>query len=161
MAPPRSKRIDQDAHTAMGSNGAGRSDGGPQSVPTPETQELYNLMRQREEELSELTLSDRLQIQNGTGSNDEHADLLRPPTPSQGPTSPRSPSCASTTHSLSRALDDVEIDDEEPSKKRRAIRHGPLEPLKRARAAFMRKVGACQECKTRRVKVRSEMLPKI
>lgn len=109
-------------------------------------------MRQIQDE--QQPLDAHLQQQNGPGSHDEHADFLRPPTPSpsQATTSPGSPSCASTTHSLTRDLDDVDIGADEPrNKKRKAGRSGPLTPLDRAKAAFKRKLGACQECRLRKV----------
>ncbi len=128
---------------------------GDLQVPTAEQQEAYNLMRQIEDEEPQ-PLDARLLLQNASGgSNDEHADFLQPPTPSQATTSPGSPSCASTTHSITRDFDGVDIGSEEPrSKKRRSGRQGPLTRLDRAKAALKRKLGACPECRTRKVTVR-------
>lgn len=39
--------------------------------------------------------------------------------------------------------------------RKRALRHGPLDSFHRARVALMRKVGACANCKARKVKVRN------
>jgi hypothetical protein len=111
-------------------------------IPTPETQELYNKMRQREE-------WDLLHAQ------DEQGDFLQPPSPSQATTMSRSPSCASTTHSVTRGVHDIEIDgDHSRPKKLRAGRHGPLSDSAKYRAALMRKLRACGSCRERKVKVR-------
>jgi len=154
--PKRKFESDEGPAGHAGSRPARRGDEGSRSVPTPETQDLYDSIRRIEEGLP---LATRLQLQDGPVVNDEHAAYLQPPPHSQAPTSPRSPSCASTTHSLTRAFDDVAIEDEEhQNKKRRAMRHGPLDGLKRARAALMRKLGACPDCKARRVGVRLRRL---
>ena len=152
----RKLELDRDVSAPAPSIGGDRGEGGHSVTPTSETQELYDNMRRLEEEYESGTpssLGAYLQAQNSKGSSDEHADQLQPPTPSQGAASPLSPSCASTTHSLNQAMDHMDVGDDEPRRKRLAIRHGPLHPYKRARAAFMRKVGACSECRSRRVQV--------
>lgn len=118
------------------------------NIPTSETQKLYDDYRRIEEGL---TLGDQLELQDGQDGNGGHAAYLQPPTHSQAPTSPRSP--ASTTHSLTRVFDDTGLEEEDhPNKKRsRARRNGPLAERKRAKAALMRKIGACAACKSRRV----------
>ncbi|KAK5656554.1 hypothetical protein OQA88_4533 [Cercophora sp. LCS_1] len=115
------------------------------NIPNSETQDLYNTMRELEDGVS---FDQQLQLQS-RGPANEYPGHLRPP--SQAPTSPRSP--ASTTHSVTGALAEVELHDEEqqPNKKRRAVRHGSLEPVQRAKAALMRKIGACADCKARKV----------
>jgi hypothetical protein len=141
MAHPSKRKFepDDDIPDYAVLRGTGRGDDGSRSVPTAETQTLYDELRMIEEGLD---MVDRLQY-------------LQPPPHSPAPPSPRSPSCASTTHSLTRAFDDVAIEEEEPqNKKRKAMRRGPLDNVKRARAALMRKLGACAECKARRVGVR-------
>ncbi|KAK0725771.1 hypothetical protein B0H67DRAFT_140387 [Lasiosphaeris hirsuta] len=114
---------------------------------TPEIQELYNKMRRIEERL---TFRDALELQNGQGGNDSH---LRPPeTPSQATSMSRTHSHVSTTRSITRDLDEADIDEQQsPAPKKRAIRKGHLSPFKKARAAFMRKIGACPECRARKV----------
>ncbi|KAK0633768.1 hypothetical protein B0T14DRAFT_491884 [Immersiella caudata] len=147
MAPPAKRKFESDDDTPdfAGLRGTVRGDDGSRSIPTPETQTLYDDLRMIEDGLD---MADRLQLQNGR----DHAPYLQPPPHSPAPPSPRSPSCASTTHSLTRAFDDVAIEEEEPQNKRRkAMRRGPLDNVKRARAALMRKLGACAECKARRV----------
>ncbi|KAK3367168.1 hypothetical protein B0T24DRAFT_384580 [Lasiosphaeria ovina] len=117
-----------------------------QPMWTSELQDLYNTMRQVEEELP---LMERVDLQNAPGNRDGQNDFLQPPTPSTAMS--RSPSCASTTNSVTRALKNVEMDDDRPSKKR-AMRHGPLDKYTKARAAFIRKLGACDSCRGRKVK---------
>ncbi|KAK1758320.1 hypothetical protein QBC47DRAFT_374280 [Echria macrotheca] len=143
---PRSKRKFEGEDEAAASQ---LNQDNARSIPTAETQDLYGAMRRIEEQLS---LSDQLRLRSGPPSGDEHGDFLRPPSPSLAPTSPRSPSCPSTTFSLTRGFDDVGLDEEEPRAKRRAVRHGPLDALDRAKAALMRKLGACADCRFRKVK---------
>lgn len=99
-------------------------------------------MRQHEE-------WDKLRLQN------EQSGLLQPVSPSQATTASRSPSCASTTHSVTRAINDMGVDGAQPRpKKSRAVRHGPLRDTAKLRAALMRKLHACDNCRSRKVKVR-------
>ncbi|KAK0750820.1 hypothetical protein B0T18DRAFT_57328 [Schizothecium vesticola] len=122
------------------------------SMPTPETQRLYDDMRRIEDGLDMQNHRDLDQLQDTGSLVGHYAPYLQPPLHSQTPTSPRSPSRAGTTHSLTHALDDVAIKEGEPQyKKRYTNRQGPLTNLTRARAALMIKLGACQSCKDRRV----------
>jgi hypothetical protein len=120
--------------------------------PTMETQELYDKVRRIQDGTEP---DDHLQYRNIiTGLCDEPMDtgFLPLPTHSRSPTSP-SPSCASTTYSIRQAMGGAELEEDRPQKKRRAMRQGPLDPLDRAQAALMRKIGACSDCKARKVKV--------
>ncbi|KAL2128565.1 hypothetical protein VTI74DRAFT_9006 [Chaetomium olivicolor] len=102
-------------------------------IPTPETQELYNRMRQGE------TWEWLREALDGASSQDTT------PCPSL--------SYSSTNHSVSDAVNhighgggQIEV------RKARFGRHGPLSERQKVRAAFMRKLGACTECRERRVK---------
>jgi len=107
MAPGRSK----------GKQPAKPKDETLRSIPTPKTQNLYNIFRQLEDDKSQ--------------------------TPYASPVSSRT-----------RPTGDAETDDgQPPTKKQKAQRQGPLGDLKRARAAFMREIGACQDCNSRKVVV--------
>ncbi|KAK1769004.1 hypothetical protein QBC33DRAFT_370220 [Phialemonium atrogriseum] len=105
-------------------------------------------MRDAEEELD---LKERIDLQGGLDSGTTHDN--NPPqslAPSQAATMPRPPSCKSIT----RGFKDMEISDgtQQGKQKRKAMRHGPLDKCTKARAALMRKLGACQKCCCRRVK---------
>ena len=124
-------------------------------APTAETQELYNKMKQIE---SELDLGDRIKLQGCHGGECSPVELLEPPTPSQADTMSRSPSVRSHTQSLphgSNAVDiaDVVEQEERAGKKKRAVRRGPLDGYTKARAALYRKLGVCDGCRERKVKV--------
>ena len=113
-------------------------------APTPETQELYNKMRREEEKPS----FEFLRQQSGLGG------FLQPPSPSIATATSPAPSSASATHSVTRAMNDMSVGGDQPRpKKPRAGRHGPLREATKHRAALMRKLGACEECRERRVKV--------
>lgn len=122
-------------------------------TPTPELQELYDKYREAEDGLD---LSDRLVLQAGQASDDTNAPL-RLETLSQGTMMSRSPSCASH-HSANLsgpdANDNRETSHLDARPKGRAKRHGPLSETKRLRAAFIRKLGACLQCRSRKVSVR-------
>jgi hypothetical protein len=111
-------------------------------VPTRETQELYNKWRQEKERLTPESLS---QVQ------DVQAGYLLPPSPSQRTTSSRSPSCASTTHSMTQGMDGLEVGNQQRTKKPKPGRQGPLSRVKQLRTNLMRKLGACDDCRERRV----------
>ena len=114
-------------------------------VPTVETQELYNRWRRAEEGLNEESLR---QVQN------MHGGHLQPPSPSRA-TSSRSPSNASTTYSVSHAMGEMDVGDQRSQTgKHKPGRRGPLKPIKQLRANLMRKIGACPDCRERRVGVR-------
>ncbi|KAK4039577.1 hypothetical protein C8A01DRAFT_16467 [Parachaetomium inaequale] len=111
-------------------------------IPTHETQELYNKWREEEERLTPESLS---QVQ------DVYAGYLLPPSPSQATTSSRSPSYASTTHSMTQAMDDLEVGDQQRAKKSKPGRQGPLSRVKQLKTNLMRKLRACDDCRERRV----------
>jgi hypothetical protein len=116
-------------------------------IPTPETQELYNKMRREEEKLTEESLE---QVQEGPPSH------LQLPLSSQVTVSSPSLSHASTTHSISQAMNDMGVAGDPPGPRgQRPGRHGPLSEKKKARTHLMRKLGACNECRERRVKARA------
>lgn len=115
------------------------------AVPTHKTQDLYNKMRKEEEKPT-------LQ---GLREQDTSPGFLGPPSPSQATTTSRSPSCASTTRSVAGAMNGMGVGgDPSRIKKTRATRRGPLTEAGRLRAALMRELGACTDCRARRVKVR-------
>lgn len=114
----------------------------PRPVPKYETQELYNHWQDIIRFPATLALLD----EQGMHENDFLTSPVSPNRPSS--VRSRSPSCASTTNSLRQAMDNVVI---EPKRKRRAIRRQPLSKTARAKAAFIRKLGACTECHRRRV----------
>ncbi|KAL2198832.1 hypothetical protein P885DRAFT_33180 [Corynascus similis CBS 632.67] len=128
----------------MAGRSSNRSAGSQEPVePTEETQELYNKWKQLEEQM--LTVESLSQVQDdGTG-------FLCPPSPSQVTTSSRARSHASTTHSITQGLGEVNMGDQQRVGKRKRGRHGPLTKVGRAKAALMRKVGACESCRERGV----------
>ena len=88
-------------------------------------------------------------------SHDDHQDMttLQPPSFPACPPSPAR-SQASTARSVSRAMNDMAIIDRPPGKRlKRGGRRGPLPKEKKRRAALVRRVGACKECRRRKVKV--------
>lgn len=108
----------------------------------------------------EAALGEHIRQQGGQTSDNSQADLLEPPTPSQATSMSRSPSVQSQTHSAahSRApVDIAEVIDQEEragTARPRAARRGPLAKPTKARAALLRKLGACDNCRERKVKVR-------
>ncbi|KAK3331168.1 hypothetical protein B0H66DRAFT_92260 [Apodospora peruviana] len=134
--------------TAQGSS---PGDGRITPIPTPELQKLYSHWRQLQE-------FDELQKQgSGPGSNDGENGFLRPPSPSQATTMSRSPSCASTTNSVTREITNMGISgsEERPqgtTTRRKQGRQGPLDSTDKARTAFVRKLRACGKCHRRKVK---------
>ncbi|KAK3372050.1 hypothetical protein B0H63DRAFT_526910 [Podospora didyma] len=153
--PKRKRDSTQDSPAVVMSSlqipGSGQNEKTFRPTPTPETQDLYNKYRMLEDTPS---LDDIQRLQEGLGNNDRHGDHLQPPTPSQATPMSRSPSCASTTYSVSHAMNNVDIGDDgvRGPKKRRAVRHGPLDERAKARAALLRKLGACESCRERKVK---------
>ncbi|KAM7188524.1 hypothetical protein V8F20_010542 [Naviculisporaceae sp. PSN 640] len=116
-------------------------------IPTPELQELYNTWRQQQE----LEAHVKEQAQLAVGSSDggsQHHEYLRPPSAA---TMSRSPSCASTSNSVTGGMNNMGLSDEKPAKKKQG-RQGPLDALGKARAALVRKLHACQNCRSRKVK---------
>jgi hypothetical protein len=116
-------------------------------IPTRELQELYDEFRRVREEHDFKT---SLALQANQDPNGQ-LDLLRPRTPSQATTMSRSPSGTSCKSAKAGDSESAELPETRP--KRRAMRRGPLGKVEKARAAFYRKLGACQECRGRKVKV--------
>lgn len=136
-------------------------------VPTPETQELYNIWQQKVE-------SERLQQENDSltanslrlASAGTHGSVfLRAHSPSQMTTSSRAPSHVSSARSLGRGMDELQSritrrsgtdrrSRQGRSGKNKRGRHGPMADATRYKANLMRKIGACDECRGRRVAVR-------
>ncbi|EJT79772.1 hypothetical protein GGTG_04855 [Gaeumannomyces tritici R3-111a-1] len=107
-----------------------RFDSSPlQPVPTPDSQIVYNTMR-------DAAAADRLT-----------APSVRSATMS------RSPSAASS-NSLSNGIDDLRVQ-EPPSpntrKRKQPKRSGPLTEAAKTKAAFLRRIGACKDCRNRKV----------
>ncbi|KAL2147373.1 hypothetical protein VTI28DRAFT_9837 [Corynascus sepedonium] len=128
----------------MAGRSSNRSAGSQEPVkPTEKMQELYNKWQQLEEQM--LTIESLSQVQDdGTG-------FLYPPSPSQATTSSRARSHTSTTHSITQGLGEVNMGDQQRVGKRKRGRHGPLSKVKRAKAALMREVKACERCRERGV----------
>ena len=104
---------------------------------TPVRQRLYNLMREAEEQEQQQQQQQRWRA---LARRDWSTVLLQPPTPS---------------YAASQTTSNSDVDGGEPrARRRRNGRQGPLTPAQKWRAALMRKVGACDGCRTRRVKVR-------
>lgn len=113
--------------------------------PTPDLQEIYNEMRELEEQLTEqLTRESLSQVPDG------RAAALCPSSPSQATT----PSLAETVSSTARGIDDTDTGARSPGGNVKRGRHGPLSKVKRLKANLMRKIKACDECRERRVEVR-------
>jgi hypothetical protein len=115
-------------------------------IPTEETQELYNKWRQVEDRLVTPQALDQLPSGHSTS-------FLEPPSPSLATSMTRSHSYASTTHSITHAIQDMGVGDQ-PQLKRRPGRNGPLAEAKKRKAALVRKLGACPNCRERKVQVR-------
>ncbi|KLU90570.1 hypothetical protein MAPG_10422 [Magnaporthiopsis poae ATCC 64411] len=102
----------------------------PQLVPTPDSQNVYNMMR-------EAPMADRLT-----------APSVRSTAMS------RSPSAASST-SLNNGMDGMRVHDSPSPNTRRQRkqpkRNGPLPEPAKLKAAFLRKIGACVDCRGRKV----------
>ncbi|KAK4239487.1 hypothetical protein C8A03DRAFT_14116, partial [Achaetomium macrosporum] len=126
----------------MASQTSNQRDALGRPVPTPETQDLYNKMREEEEKLTRESLQ---QVPEGA------PDLLQLPSQSAARASSPSRSQGSTAPSISQALSGMRLDrDRSPVKKAAPGRHGPLPKPKQLRAALMRKLRACDDCKKRR-----------
>lgn len=128
-------------------------------TPTPEIQELYDELRIAEgeqEQHSRLSVRTSREMDNNAGTSLQLGGL------SQGMIMSRSPSSASqasqSTKHGSAGIDDAGEDprqDAQP-KKRRAVRRRALGKVEKARAALVRKLGACPECRTRKVSVSAQ-----
>lgn len=117
----------------------------PPVVPTPELQELYNTWRQQQELEAHL----KAQAQVALGSSDGGSQHLRP---HSAVSMSRSPSCASTSHSVTGGIKNMGLSDDKPAKKKQG-RQGALNALKKAKAALVRKLSACPSCRSRKVGV--------
>ncbi|KAK4682996.1 hypothetical protein QC764_121150 [Podospora pseudoanserina] len=118
----------------------------PRPTPSEETQALYDIWQQAEREVN---LADLRRL-NEPPTFVGHDEFLL--SPSQATSRSRSPSCASTTHSVTKAMNGVDLNQQgSKSKKKRATRTKPLSKPAKAKAAFIRKLGACEDCRKRRV----------
>jgi len=127
-------------------------------IPTPALQDKYNKWREMEDHRNKWhemeDHREQLRLKTGFGSYGGHDDLLSPGSPPESSPMSRTPSCASTTHSINDAMSNADLeDDKSQSKKRRPGRQGPLDPVAKAKTALMRKLGACENCRDRKVKV--------
>ncbi|KAK3311526.1 uncharacterized protein B0T15DRAFT_79039 [Chaetomium strumarium] len=128
---------------AMASLTSDRTGALSRPVPTPETQDLYNRWREEEEKLTPESLE---QVPEGA------SDFLQLPSASTGRASSPSRSHGSTAPSISQAMSGMQLDrDRSPVKKTASGRHGPLPKKKQLKAALMRKLKACDDCRKRRV----------
>ena len=127
------------------------------AVPTPELQELFNKWQQQMAMYAHLQQEAGTAPGDGNHMSDGKNDFLRPPSPTATATTmSRSPSCASTSHSVTGAINKMGLGDDKTSgKKRKQGRQGPLEAPGKARTAFIRKLKACDNCRKRKVKVGS------
>lgn len=120
-------------------------------TPTPELQELFNNMRDTEEDLD---IDDRLRLRNDPSLDPSRKNgSLWPPPASHNPSTSRNLPHA-TSAPVNLAMSDGIHDIEHPaaSGRRPGGRHGPLDNYTKARAAFMRRIGVCQQCRKRKVK---------
>jgi hypothetical protein len=121
-------------------------------TPTPELQELYDELRRAEDEQN---LCRRLPLQDAEELKGPNA-LLQPGAHPQATSMSRSPSGASHTSTKHGGIDADAIGDNsrpDTRPKKRAIRRRPLDKVGKAKAALVRKLHACPECKTRKVTV--------
>ncbi|KAK0665732.1 hypothetical protein QBC41DRAFT_10129 [Cercophora samala] len=117
----------------------------PRPTPNKETQALYDVWQQAEREVN---LEDLRRL-NEPPKFVGHDEFLLA---SQAPSRSCSPSCASTIHSVTNAMNNVDLNQQDSkSRRRRATRSRPLSKPAKAKAAFMRKLGACDDCRRRRV----------
>lgn len=129
-------------------------------VPTIELQRLYNNWRQLEEqELLAAHVEEQAQLaaagsSHGGGQNPE---FLRPPSLSATIMS-RSPSSASTSNSVTGGMNDMGLSEDKPTKRKQG-RQGPLDACGKAKAALVRKLNACPNCRLRKVKVCGSLCP--
>lgn len=128
------------------------AEGSRKPPQSPEAQRAYNQMRDVEEEskrtgrLSEALRQRERDRRNVIG----HSPYLEIPTPQRRPRS-RTGSIGSTGPASTQGSDGGV---EDCGRKRRGHRTKPLEEPQRLRTAFIRTyVGACGECRTRKVKV--------
>lgn len=131
--------------------------------PTPELQELYDELRRAEDEER---LRVRLPLQVSEQVNSPKA-LLQPGALPQGTIMSRSTSDASlasksTTSTKSTKHGGTNVDDlgndlrRDARPRKRAIRRRPLDKVEKARAALVRKLHACPQCRSRKVTVSAQ-----
>ncbi|KAK3996260.1 hypothetical protein QBC44DRAFT_160197 [Cladorrhinum sp. PSN332] len=117
----------------------------PRPDPTAKHQTLYNNWRDAERhfELEQKGfLMGPLKLPNPSPGCGKHL------TPWVEPARPRSSSADSSTKAANKSTSVEESDDKRPG---RGGRTGPLVAQARAKAAFMRALGACEVCRNRRV----------
>lgn len=124
------------------------SDTYPISQPKPDTQELYNIAARLQAEEDDRRYSD---AHFNSGMQSTADAILAPLTPpSQDRSRSSSVSISSPGHNHER------IDAEAqalPADGAKLGRRRPLDPLEKAWTAFYRKLGVCEGCRTRKVKV--------
>lgn len=118
-------------------------------MPTAETQAIYNEWRE-EQERTTYGLS-RDGMRNGQ---------ISPLAAAQPTSTLPAPFLESTTHSVARALDDMGVEGPRPKYKGRPGRQ-PLPKVSKLRAALLRKIRACDDCRERRVRVSGLRWPQI
>ncbi|KAK0723668.1 hypothetical protein B0T21DRAFT_294156 [Apiosordaria backusii] len=131
----------------------------PRPTPNEETQELYNIWQEAEREVN----YEEIRRLNEGATFVGHNEFL---SPSQATSRSQSPSCTSATHSVTKTMTHIDLDQgssdldqgrsdlgqrRSKSKKKRATRTKPLSKPAKAKAAFIRKLGACEDCRTRRI----------
>ncbi len=150
--------------------------GGPPAlsayVGDPETEEqkrqtaqqFYNRYRELEDRIKEReAMNERLQLH---AAAEGQAGFLRPPSPSQATTTSMSRDTSYTgsiVHGV-EGVEGVDLGDGQQGgtrkRKTRGGRTGPLDELGKARAAFMRlSKKTCDDCRSRRVRVRTKNIP--
>ena len=127
------------------------AEGPRKPLQSPETQRAYNKMRDAEEESKRKRLLGEGLQQRGRDRHDvRHSPYLDIPT-LHGRRS-RRPSVSSAGQASTQESDGG-VDDS--GRRKRGHRTKPLDEPQRLRTAFIRTyVGACNECRTRKVKVR-------
>lgn len=119
-------------------------------IPTPELQSLYDELRKA---IDEQKLHRGITSQVGENSTDSKVSL-QPGTLLQATTMSRSPSSASQTSTRHGITDEFgEGSRPDTRARRRAVRRRPLDKVGKAKAALVRKLHACPECKYRKVTV--------
>ncbi|KAK4177551.1 hypothetical protein QBC36DRAFT_345354 [Triangularia setosa] len=146
MSRPQKRKLDSGLSEPRPKRFSWRGKGPvPRPTPSEETQELYNIWQQAEREVN---LEDLRRL-NEPPTFVDHDEFL---SPSQATSRSRSPSCASTTHSVTNAMNSVHLNQKgSKPRKKRATRTKPLSKPAKAKAAFIRKLGACEDCRKRRV----------
>ncbi|KAJ2897894.1 hypothetical protein MKZ38_004309 [Zalerion maritima] len=115
---------------------------GPPFLPAQDTQELYHKMRDAEAAAADKKDEPRLNAANLAQVSGRESEL-KPPSPISGygggaGGTPLSRQSSQRSHASSTT-------------KRKARRNGPLDEYARQKAAFFRKIGVCEDCRSRRV----------